>query len=137
MHLLHLSVIVRLLTDCTGPTKPRAVPSLAAKLGRYRVTDLARLICMQASKSNTYFPQQQDMLDVLAEVGVEAKMTSIAGKYLMECVAINGGSRCKTWRLVTTNSAANAAMMRRFEQFKVPLKDAGLEASDWTWGRRY
>jgi hypothetical protein len=38
---------------------------------------------------------------------------------------------------VTVNSAAKTTMMRRFEQFKVTLKDAGLEASDWTWGRKY
>ena len=112
-------------------------PLLAAKLGRYQVTDVARLICMEASKSNAYFPQQQDVLDALADAGVEAKMTTVGGAFLLECIAINPGSRCRTWRLVTTNSAAKAAMMRRFQQFKNPLKDAKLEASDWTWGRRY
>lgn len=98
---------------------------------------MARLICMQSTRSNIYFPQQHDLLDALADAGVEVKMTAIAGKYLLECVAINGGSKCRTWRLVTTNAAAKTAMMRRFEQYKVPLKDAGLEASDWTWGKRY
>jgi hypothetical protein len=92
---------------------------------------------MLAWRSNTFFPQQHDLLDALAKAGVESKMTTIAGSYLLECIAINGGPRCRTWRLVTANSAAKTAMMRRFEQFKVTLKDAGLEASDWTWGRKY
>ena len=111
-------------------------PSLAAKLGRYKVTDTARLICMEASKSHVYFPQQQDVLDALDTAGVEAKMTTVGGAFLLECIAINPGSKCRTWRLVTTNAAAKTAMMRRFQQFRNPLRDARLEASDWTWGNR-
>ena len=89
---------------------------------------------MAAATLDKFFPLQSNLLDALADAGVEAAMTTIGGDFLKECIAVNPGPRCRTWRLVVADHAAKFSMMRRFQQLKVKLFEAGLEASDWTWG---
>ena len=91
---------------------------------------------MAATNLTKFFPQQSNLLDALAEAGVEDDMTTVGGAFLRECIAIGGpGPKTRTWRLVAADPAAKVSMMRRFQQLKMALYDAGLEASHWTWGK--
>ncbi|GAQ79875.1 hypothetical protein KFL_000400190 [Klebsormidium nitens] len=110
---------------------PRASTTVCREI---QVTDNARLIAMAASTLSKFFPNQSDVLDALADAGVEAAITTVGGDFLKECIPINPGPRCRTWRLVAANSGAKSFMMRRFQQLNLKLLEAGLEASDWGWG---
>ena len=77
------------------------------------------------------------MTESLLKAGVNSEWLNLEGSHLLECVRVNDlGERTRTWRLVTPNPGAKAALMQRFNRIGARLAGLGLRITDWTWSSR-
>ncbi|GAQ80209.1 hypothetical protein KFL_000480500 [Klebsormidium nitens] len=103
--------------------------------GRQPVTDEKLLVCVSGADKDDFIPTQSALLVALVDSGIDKTLCQLGGSHIRECIAVNGpGTKCRTWRLVMVNPVQKTHFMRNAFLYEIPLRAAGLEVTDWTWG---